>query len=324
MQKADHLLHLLNNTRAHDNEALGRELGLSKMQMKQTFEGLAEQGLPLRQNAKGDYCVQKGIHLLDAEEIAEVLRQDFPLDSFELFQSLNSTNSHLLSQTFGHGRARVCLTESQLAGRGRRGNEWLSAPYRNIMMSVSWGFASWPSTITGLGLAVALSVTKVLNERYGLEVKIKWPNDLLVNDDKLAGILIDVAGDASGACNVVIGLGLNVDQPDWSDCQSAAYRWQDLNGLGIKLNRNVLIAQILNSLTQMLQSFESAGFEPLVGAWNSLSSYAHRRIRVGSDTDFICGEMAGVDSIGALMLDADDGTRHRFTDSNVSVRLMPA
>jgi BirA family biotin operon repressor/biotin-[acetyl-CoA-carboxylase] ligase len=324
MQKANQIFQLLNKTGAHDSGALGRELGLSEIQMKQTFDGLVEQGLPLRINAQGEYGLQHGIHLLDTDEIAEALQQDIPLDSFELFQSLNSTNSHLLSQAIGRGRARICLTESQSAGRGRRGNEWLSAPYRNIMMSLSWGFASWPSTITGLGLAVALSVTKVLNDDYGLDVKIKWPNDLLVNDDKLAGILIDVAGDASGACNVVIGLGLNVDQPDWSESESAAYRWQDLKGLGVNLNRNVLIAKVLNSLIEMLQSFERTGFEPLVGAWNSLSSYAYRRIRVGSDADFICGEMAGVDSIGALLLDADDGIRHRFTDSNVSVRLMPA
>jgi BirA family biotin operon repressor/biotin-[acetyl-CoA-carboxylase] ligase len=323
MQKADQLLHVLNQAQHFDNAALGRELGLSQAALKQAFDALLERGLPLRKNAQGEYALEQGVHLLDAEEIAEGLQQNIPLDSFELFQSLNSTNSHLLSQDINAGRARVCLAESQLSGRGRRGNEWFSAPNRNIMMSLSWGFTSWPSTITGLGLAVALSVTKVLNDVYGLDVKIKWPNDLLVNDEKLAGILIDVAGDASGACNVVIGLGLNVDQPDWSESVSAAYQWRDLKGLGVSVNRNVLIAQILNSLIGMLQLFENTGFEPLLQDWNSLSSYAHKRIKVGTDGDFVIGEMAGVDSVGALLLDADDGVRHRFTDSNVSVRLLP-
>ena len=70
MQKANQIFQLLNKTGAHDSGALGRELGLSEIQMKQTFDGLVEQGLPLRINAQGEYGLQHGIHLLDTDEIA--------------------------------------------------------------------------------------------------------------------------------------------------------------------------------------------------------------------------------------------------------------
>jgi len=239
----------------------------------------------------------------------------------EVFKELESSNSYLLEQTIEVSQARLCALESQSKGRGRRGNDWLSTPNKNIMMSMSWGFAQWPESITGLGLAVALTVAERLNADYQLDVQIKWPNDLLVNDDKLAGVLVDVAGEARGACNVVLGLGLNVKQDDWSKSDTA-YAWTDLHSLGVDLDRNVFIGQIISDWVPMLQSFERTGFAPLAERWAKLSSYANKDIAVGDPTSKIVGRMQGVDNTGALVVLANDGEKHVFSDSNVSVRLV--
>ncbi|MFT7525996.1 MAG: BirA family biotin operon repressor/biotin-[acetyl-CoA-carboxylase] ligase [Arenicella sp.] len=243
------------------------------------------------------------------------------IDSIEVLQSVDSTNSHLLDQQTKVGRARLCAAEMQNAGRGRRGNEWLCAPHKNIMLSVSWSFTHWPKSITGLGLAVALVIVERLNQDFDLDVKIKWPNDLLIDDRKLAGILIDVAGEAGGVCSVVIGLGLNVHQPDWSN-SDAAYAWQDLHSLGIQIDRNEFIAKLVNDLIGMLSGFELNGFAPLAQIWNQHSSYSGKTISVGNEGHQVVGEMQGVDVNGALIVKDIKGKTHIFSESNVSVRLV--
>ena len=318
------LIDLLNQPGPHTDAAIARVLDVSAAQVKAEMQQLQSQGLPVDSLRNCTYSLPDGVRMLDAERIADYLEPSIPLDSFEVFASLASTNSHLLEQTTAPGRVRICLTESQTSGRGRRGNEWLSAPYRNVMLSMSWSFVDWPKTLTGLGLAAALSVAEELNREYATAVTIKWPNDLLVGDDKLAGILIDVSGEPGGACTVVMGLGLNVDQPDWSEPATAAYRWQDLKSLGVSTDRNQLVAQIINAWLRMLQNFTVDGFSTLVPRWNQLSSYSERKVRVGEQGSNVgvTGDMLGVDECGALIVVDDQGVKHSFTDSLVSVRLV--
>lgn len=243
------------------------------------------------------------------------------IDAIDVFQSIDSTNTYLLQQPFTQGRARVCVTEEQTAGRGRRGNSWLSAPHKNVTLSVSWSFSHWPETLSGLSLAVALVAAERLNSDYRIGVKIKWPNDLLVGDHKLAGVLIDVAGEANSVCNVVIGVGLNVHQPDWA-AADADYAWLDLHSLGVTMDRNQFIANFVDDCLTLLKGFEENGFAPLAQQWNDYSSFTNRVIRVGDKEHSITGIMQGVDSNGALLLEDEQGHQHVFSDSTVSVRLV--
>lgn len=329
----DKLASLLNQPGVQSDVLLGQALGVSADAIQEYIQTLIAVGLPIIVSPDQGYRLEPGVRLLDADAIASEIISDNPdyqgcFSSLEVKQSLPSTNDHLLSQEFEYAKMRVCATEVQLAGRGRRGNDWQSSPYRNIMLSVSWSFSNWPETITGLGLAVAQTVAELLNAQAlnnptqnSLDVKIKWPNDLMVCDDKLGGILIDVSGEASGNCNVVIGLGLNVHQPDWSQSNSD-YRWCDLKSHDLAVDRNVLIARIVSAWLAMLKEFEITGFKPLAQRWNKLSSHAGKAIRVGEHDNHIQGKMVGVDTVGALLLEDDDGKIHRFSDSNVSVRLI--
>lgn len=252
------------------------------------------------------------------------------LEEVDVLQTVDSTNSYLLSQPITEGLARICVSEAQSAGRGRRGNDWQSSANQNILFSLAWGFSSWPETITGLGLAVATVVAERLNldfftshnekRQAKTEVEIKWPNDLLVNGDKLGGILVDVTGESRGACNVVIGLGLNVNQADFSNSETG-YRWQDLHSLGVTLDRNQFIGKLASDLIAMLQGFEKNGFAPLCSRWNELSIYTGHAITVTGKSGVLQGTMRGVDQRGALLLVDGDAEQHIIADSSVSVRL---
>ena len=238
-----------------------------------------------------------------------------------ILDEVDSTNAYLLKQPILTSQAKVCLAESQFAGRGRRGNEWQSASHKNIMLSLSWGFSRWPATITGLGLAVALLLAERLNQDYQLGVEIKWPNDLLISGEKLAGLLVDVSGSADGGCEVVIGLGLNVHQPDWSK-EESAYAWTDLHSQGLSLDRNQLAGDIIADWIKLLIDFEKNGFAPMVKRWNALCAYVGKSIKlIKLGEEDIVGVMLGVDEAGALIVELPNGEPRVIVDSSLSLRL---
>ena len=164
-------------------------------------------------------------------------------------------------------------------------------------------------------------VAEHLRAHYSLNVMVKWPNDLMLGNNKLGGILIELAGDAGSQCQVVIGLGLNVDQST-VDEDDASYAWTDLKTQGVMPDRNQLVGQIARELIAALQGFELDGFTRLVPLWPEYSSYAGKRIKVGAGNNPVTGIMSGVDEHGALLLLDDHGHTHRFDDSAVHVRLI--
>ena len=322
MLDLNHLIDLLNGPGPHSGTYLGEQLGVSRVAVQKKIQSLIDNGLPIQAVSGKGYSLEDSLSLLSVKDIRARISDAEKIQSIDVFQSIESTNSYLMAQAIHVGRANVCVCEAQTSGRGRRGNHWQSTPYRNVMMSVSWGFETWPSTITGLGLAVALCVTEKLNERFSLGVEIKWPNDLMVGDKKLAGVLIDVAGESSGACNVVVGLGLNVDQADWSKEVKSDYQWQDLKSLGVSVNRNELASMLINALVEMFEEFTVDGFTSMVERWNALSSHAGKQVSVGSGELAVIGQMQGVNALGALLLEDTAGQRHVFSESTVSVRLV--
>lgn len=256
---------------------------------------------------------------LDADLIFSYLSLDKP-ESIDVLDSIESTNSYLLERPISRQAARACFAESQTAGRGRHGNNWQSTPYRNIMFSLSWGFCGWPKDISALSLAIGLGVTKMLNDEYDIGASIKWPNDVLVKDAKLAGVLIDVAGHSKSDCQVVVGVGLNVDQAEWD--QAIEYSWCDLRALGVKVDRNILAAKLIDVIVLVLRSFGSSGFGPMVEAWNELSAFSGRRVQLRQVDKSFDGLMLGVEADGALLIQTDSGLVQRISDSRASLRVI--
>ena len=256
---------------------------------------------------------------LDAERIKSCVSVQAP-DVIDVLQKTASTNSYLLERPIFRQRAQVCLAEAQTAGRGRHGNQWVSTPNRNIMLSLSWGFHGWPNDVAALRLAVGLGITMMLNDEFDIDATIKWPNDILVNDAKLAGILIDVAGHSKSDCQVVVGVGLNVDQADWDD--GLEYLWCDLRGLGVVVDRNVLVAKLIDVVVLVLRNFESNGFASMVTSWNKLSAFTGRKVQVIQSSESVVGFMVGVETDGALLIKDSEGQCHRVSDSRASLRVI--
>ena len=330
--RESNILLLLIDDRNHSVFSLADKLDTSHEVVISQLKGLLNVGVPIIDiflespslDVLDTPVLENGVTLLNKAKIQSqlsvVLSEN--LHHLDVLQITPSTSTAVLERDISLRKMSVCITENQSKGRGRRGNDWNATPYRNITLSLSWGFTSWPSTVSGLGLAVSLVVAECLNKEYGAKVSIKWPNDLMSGAAKLGGILIDVTGNPNEACKVVIGIGININQ--LTQDTSNDYQWQDLTKLNIEVDRNILIPKILEQLHTMLVEFEVGGFEQFLERWNALNSFANQQVKLINNTTeeiVLNGNCEGVDSIGALIIVDDKHKRHSIIDSSLSLRL---
>ncbi|MGY8862292.1 MAG: biotin--[acetyl-CoA-carboxylase] ligase, partial [Pseudomonadales bacterium] len=233
------LLHLLADGQFHSGTDLGQHLNMSRAAVWKQLKGVEALGVKLHRVRGRGYRISGGLDLLDVEAIQRQLPVLDPTFNVQLQMSLPSTNQTLMQRQQQQSiHAEVILAEVQTSGRGRLGRHWQSPFGQNIALSLGWSFVGGAAALEGLSLVVGVALAQALGDLGVHQVQLKWPNDVLVGGKKLAGILLEMRGDATGPCNVVIGIGLNVhlthddaiDQP-----------WVSLAQLGYRLSRNDIV-----------------------------------------------------------------------------------
>ena len=323
------LMRLLSDGEVHSGEQLGETLGISRAAVWKQLKKLEALGVEIVAVKGRGYQLAQRLEPLEGAKIVAQLPAQARHHLARLFveDQLPSSNEYLrqrFEQGAGHGE--VCLVELQTAGRGRRGRVWTTPWGQSLMLSLGWRFESGIAVLEGLSLAVGVVVAQVL-ERHGVAPKLKWPNDILLSEQgdgpgdalgKLAGILIEVTGDAAGPCEVVIGIGMNLWLPE---AQRAAID-QPVAALFERLpdiSRNQLASEEVAGLLAMLATFEQDGFGAWRDAWNERHAYAGLPIRViqGEQvSDAVAGE---VDESGNLWV-TENGHSRRLAGGEISVR----
>jgi BirA family biotin operon repressor/biotin-[acetyl-CoA-carboxylase] ligase len=318
------LLQLLADGSVHSGESLGQALRLSRAGVWKQIQRLNALGV-LVISARGvGYRLEKEVELLDAQKIRDALALSVKdrVDDLDIQWSVSSTNTHcqkLMQRS--PASCCICLSERQAQGRGRRGRVWQSPLASNIYLSVGWRFYGGVAVLEGLSLAVGMAIVDVLRLDYGLEdICLKWPNDILIGRKKVGGILIEMSGDASGPCDVVVGLGLNVTL-DKDVMASIDQSCTDLASvMGVIPSRNLLVASLLNRLLPLLSTFESARFSHYAKLWPAYDALAGMPVTLNvADTKTVVGRMEGVSDKGELILDVG-GVRMQFSSGEVSIR----
>jgi BirA family biotin operon repressor/biotin-[acetyl-CoA-carboxylase] ligase len=279
------------------------------------------QALPRR-----GYRLSNPVELLDAQRIrAELAPQSLArLGTFELTFDVDSTNTRLLAAAPPPiGRADVCMSEIQHAGRGRRGRRWIAPLGSGVILSVAWTFYDGARTLPALSLAVGVAVSRALERAGARGVVLKWPNDIWFKDRKIGGVLTELRAEAGGPAHAVIGLGLNVA------LTPAARREIEAGGglvacvadaCGAAPSRNFVAGAILDELFSMLGQFERRGFAAFRAEWLALDALRGRPAQVLLAGEAISGTARGVDQEGALLLDKGDRVQ-RFVSGEASLRL---
>lgn len=231
---------------------------------------------------------------------------------------VDSTNQYLLNRAYKLQSGDACLAEYQKAGRGRRRRHWVSPFGTNLYLSIFWRLAQGPSAAVGLSLVIAVVIAEVLQRLGAHNIRVKWPNDLYLNDRKLAGILVELIGKTGDAAHLVIGVGVNLTMCA-THAQAISQRWINLQETGISVDRNALAAILINTLRQSMQRFEKDGLTPLISNWNLLDNCINRPVKLIIGEEQIFGIAKGVNQNGALLLD-QQGIITPFMDGEISLR----
>jgi len=324
MQLRGELLHRLSDGEFHSGAALGAALGISRMGVWKHLKALRELGIEFETVRGKGYRLPAACELLDRDTIlahaGRVARA--VLGPIEVLLETDSTNTRLREQAQnGACSGSVCLAELQRHGRGRHGRRWVSPFAANLYLSLLWRSTRGAAALGGLSLVAGIAVLQCLRTFGVTEAGLKWPNDVLAGNAKLAGILIDVAGESAGPCAVVIGIGINVDMQN-APAPAIDQAWTDMRRLTGRrdLSRNRVAARLLDCLLPALATFESAGLAPFMADWERYDLVSGHRIDLRLPDDIVHGTACGIDAGGALLVETSSG-RRRFTSGEVSVRM---
>ncbi len=306
----------------HSGESLGQALGVSRAAIWKMIPKLEQLGLEVYAVSGKGYRLAMPFEPLDpAAILAELPEQSHALlSAIDVLRELDSTNRYLLqAAAAGAVSGSVCLAEYQYGGRGRRGRNWASPYGGNIYLSLLWRFIDGTARLSGLSLAVAVAIMRLLEELGIKGAGIKWPNDILVEGKKLAGILLDVAGESNGPCHVVIGVGMNL-QMSKKQAETIDQPWIDLRQLGLTQSRNEVSGRLIHHLLLALDTYQSEGLAAFIDEWRQWDLARDSEITIYHGNGAQHGVARGVDEQGLLLVEHGTAVQ-RYASGEVSLRL---
>lgn len=306
------LLEILSSGKWLSYEQLVSSSSYDQTSLAEQIQSLKMQGLHIEQR-------DNQIRLIPELDLLNInyLSQSLPEHQLIIQSVIPSTNQYLLDNITNLEKGSLCLAEYQSAGRGRRGRQWHSPFAGQIIMSLYWTFDR-KTDLNGLSLVVGVAIVEALKQMQAQDIHLKWPNDILLQGRKLAGILLEVANKPNGLHNIVIGIGVNlslgkqgkqIDQP-----------WAELCEILPHLDRNQLLVNMVKSLRQHLTQFEQQGIDvAFQQKWASLDQFMNTEVQIISENHIVRGIAQGIDQRGYLRLLTEQGVQY-FNGGEVSLR----
>jgi BirA family biotin operon repressor/biotin-[acetyl-CoA-carboxylase] ligase len=308
------LISLLSDGEFHSGEQLGEHLGMSRAAVNKHIQTLRDWGVDVFTVPGKGYSLPEPIQLLDESFIHNHLKSG----NVAVLPVIDSTNQYLLDRMQELQSGDACVAEYQQAGRGRRGRKWFSPFGANLYLSMYWRLEQGPAAAIGLSLVIGIVMAEVLQTLGAERVRVKWPNDLYLDDRKLAGILVELTGKTGDAAQIVIGAGLNlVMRKVESDVVNQ--QWTNLQEAGITIDRNQLTVRLIKELRDSLQLFEQEGLAPWLSRWEQLDNFIHRPVKLIIGAKEIFGISRGINEQGALLLE-QDGVITPWMGGEISLR----
>lgn len=302
-------------------DALAREGSQTRAAVWKRIQALRDAGIAIDARPGRGYALTEPVELLEAARIEEQLSVQVraQVATLECAWALDSTNSELLRRTTPAQGAAVLMAEQQTGGRGRRGRAWVSPLAGNLYLSLARQFSGGLARLGGLSLVAGVAVAEAL-QTQGIEaVRLKWPNDLVVADRKLGGLLVEGGGEHGGPVRAVIGLGLNVRMPE-TTAAAIDQPWVDIAALSaLPPSRNRIAAAVLEHLLPALALFDREGLAPLLPRFAALDALNGRQVRVLSEQQQCSGIAEGIAEDGALRVRID-GVLRLVHAGEISVR----
>ncbi|MBP2847676.1 bifunctional biotin--[acetyl-CoA-carboxylase] ligase/biotin operon repressor BirA [Dickeya oryzae] len=308
------LISILSDGEFYSGEYLGELMGMSRAAINKHIQTIREWGLDVYTVTGKGYSFSSPIQLLDADEICSKI----PDGNIAVLPVIDSTNQYLLDRLDSISSGDACIAEYQQAGRGRRGRQWFSPFGSNLYLSLYWRLEQGPAAAVGVSLVIGIVMAEVLHQLGAGGVRVKWPNDLYLNDRKLAGILVELNGRTGDAAHLVIGAGINL-RMNSSGSNVINQEWINLQEAGIDIDRNSLAVKLITELRTALAVYEQQGLAPFIARWSSLDNFYNRTVKLIVGNREIVGVDKGIDNQGALLLE-QDGEIRSYIGGEISLR----
>ena len=272
-------------------------------------------GLNVRRKGP-ELVLDSPIELLDSAKISNQINHA-PLD-LEVLWTVDSTNSYLMRRLVAPPKGYVvCLAEHQEKGRGRRGRQWVSPFGRNLYISIARVFSQVERGLDGLSLAVGIQLAKTLKQKKVDNLGLKWPNDLLLNNAKLAGILVEIGPMLGPNVCVIVGIGVNLELTK-EDSLKIGQPHSDLCGV-LECSRNLLAGEVIQNVISGINIFSQYGFSAFAKEWDEYNLYHDKQVLIHIAGSVVAGIDAGVDELGNLLLSTETGIKS-FNSGEISLR----
>lgn len=314
------LVNILNDGQYHDGDSLGKKLKMTRSAVWKAMKKLESYHIQIDSVKGKGYAMLESLILLELNKIKPHVTNE-KID-ISIFESIDSTNEYL--KAFKNTKSiKICLAEQQTRGKGRLNREWYSPFGKNIYFSCLYPIQKDISELAGLSLVTSLAVLKTLKS-YGIkdELFVKWPNDIVYDNKKLSGSLIEVQAESHGFSCVIIGIGINVNM--LLDDDQISQSWISLQKIiGQYIDRNELIVLLINTLLAYLEKFVAHGFSSFMEEWVRSDYLSNRTITLKNVNEIIKGTVAGINEQGHLLLTLPNGSVRAFSSGDTTVVKRP-
>ncbi|WP_411357910.1 bifunctional biotin--[acetyl-CoA-carboxylase] ligase/biotin operon repressor BirA [Pseudidiomarina salilacus] len=306
------VIELLADGKFHSGEVIGREIGVTRTAISEYIKDIQKLGLDVfRVTGKG-YRLHAPLQLIDTNIAHDLVCERVVTSTNDLIRERLRDKSELPA---GY----AIVAEAQTAGRGRRGKNWFSPFGSNLYISLYWPLERGMTAAMGLSVAIGTVIAEVL-QSYGVaNTAVKWPNDVLASGRKLAGVLIELEGNAVESAHAVIGVGINVDMPKHMQAP-IEQPWTDLSTeLEQRVDRNALVKDLVVAFREGLAVFEREGLAAFLSRWQQFDQLVGREVTILVGDKKIRGTAVGIANDGGLNVEVE-GVVQKYHAGEVSLR----
>jgi BirA family transcriptional regulator, biotin operon repressor / biotin---[acetyl-CoA-carboxylase] ligase len=313
------VVELLSDHQFHDGTSIGEALNVTRAAVWKIIKKLEAYDIPIKSVKGKGYILEEPLILLDAKKIKSGLRDKTIL--LEILEKTASTNDDVKQLSHKNKNPIICIAEMQTQGRGRFNRNWHSPFGKNVYFSMLYRLPKDISELSGLSLIIALATCKAIEAACQLPepLSVKWPNDIVASGKKVGGILIEIQAESNGFCNIVIGIGLNVNMQKASKSE-INQQWTSIQNLsGHYEDRNRLCSELITYLISYLQRFNEQGLSDFLDEWNKRDSLLNQLVHLTSNNEVISGTGAGINEQGHLMLTLPGNIKKAFASGDTSL-----
>ncbi|MDD2934261.1 MAG: bifunctional biotin--[acetyl-CoA-carboxylase] ligase/biotin operon repressor BirA [Methylotenera sp.] len=315
------ILKLLADGKFHSGEAIAHHFNVSRASVWNALQHAEQLGVEVFSVRGRGYKLPHALTFLEEQTVLNALKALGHTFKLEIHDHIESTNTYLMRKANGESNHATCVAANlQTQGRGRRGRTWQAGLGASLTFSLLWRFQCGAATLSGLSLAIGVALIRALHTLGIQQAQLKWPNDILINREKLAGILIEVQGDMDGPSTAVIGIGINLRLPDYIKKQIEQPATDLASVSAQPIDPNILLSTLLVQLAIVLKEFEQNGLMNLSDEWTKHHAYHLQQVRMlMPDGRELHGIVEGITEDGTLLVETETGLQ-KFISGEISLR----